>query len=121
MLLVRAGRRQRGTRSEVLFTRTFALPLGLFALAMRIYRVLPPQWDIGVSPPHLSDLAWIVAICALWTRRWWAHSLTHYWGLTLDPRAMLTPALDAPGFPHADFVDFWGQRTLVVWAAIYLA
>lgn len=121
LLLVRAGRRQRGTRSGVLFARAFALVLGLFAVAMQFYRVLPSQWDVDVSLPlHLSDLTWIVAVCALWTRRQWAYSPTYYWGLTLNPQAMITPALDAPGFPHVDFVDFWTQHVLVVWAAIYL-
>ncbi|WP_033401870.1 TIGR02206 family membrane protein [Actinopolyspora mortivallis] len=121
LLLVRAGRRHRGTRAGVLFTRAFALSLGLFAVAMQVYRVLPSQWNISVSLPlHLSDFTWIVAVYALWTHRQWAYSLTYYWGLTLNPQAMLTPALDAPSFPHIDFVDFWTQHTLVVWAAIYL-
>lgn len=121
VLLVLEGRRHRRTRGGVLFARGFALLLGLFALAMQVYRLLPSQWDMHVSLPlHLSDFTWVVAVYALWTRSQWAYSLTYYWGLTLNPQAMITPALDAPGFPHIDFIDFWTQHTLVVWAAIYL-
>ncbi|NHD16664.1 MULTISPECIES: TIGR02206 family membrane protein [unclassified Actinopolyspora] len=117
LLLVWWGRRSGG----VAFARGFACVLGVFALAMQVYRLLPSQWNIGDSLPlHLSDLAWIVAVYALWSRRRWACSLTYYWGLTLNTQAMLTPALDSPGFPHVDFLDFWVQHTLVLWAAIYL-
>lgn len=121
MLLVWLGSRHRGTRAGERFARTFAAVLLVFALAMQIYRLLPSQWDVGISLPlHVSDLAWITAVYALWSRQQWAYSLTYYWGLTLNTQAMITPALDAPAFPHIDFIDFWTQHTLVVWAAIYL-
>lgn len=110
-----------GRRGGVAFTRGFACVLGAFALTMQLYRLLPAQWNIGGSLPlHLSDLTWIVVVYALWSRRRWAYSLTYYWGLTLNTQAMFTPALNAPGFPHIDFLDFWIQHTLVLWAAIYL-
>ena len=47
----------------------------------------------------------MVAVIALWTRAHWATALTYYWGLTLNPQAILTPALDSPDFPHIDFID----------------
>ncbi len=120
-LLVWLGRKHRGTRGGVTFARAFAVAILAFALAMQIYRLLPGQWNIDISLPlHLSDLTWITAVLALWTRRQWSYSLTYYWGLTLTPQAMITPALDAPDFPHVDFIEFWTQHTLVVWAAIYL-
>jgi len=121
VLLVWWGRRYRDTRVGKAFARSFAVVILVFALSMQVYRVLPGQWDIHISLPlHISDLTWITATHALWTRSRWSYSLTYYWGLTLNPQAMLTPALDAPDFPHIDFIDFWTQHTLVVWAAIYL-
>lgn len=119
--LVWLGRRQRGTRSGQVFARVFAVVIVLFAIAMLIYRLLPSQWDVEISLPfHLSDLAWMTAAYTLWTGQRWSYALTYYWGLTLNPQAMITPALDAPDFPRIDFIDFWAQHTLVVWAAIYL-
>lgn len=118
ILLVWLGRRHRAGGT---FARTFAIAILAFALTMQVYRMLPGQWNVDISLPlHLSDLTWITAVHALWTRRQWSYSLTYYWGLTLNPQAMITPALDAPDFPHIDFIDFWTQHTFVVWAAIYL-
>lgn len=121
LLLAWWGRRHRQRWSGVALARGFAAALAMFAVTMQVYRLLPSQWNIAVSLPlHLSDLTWIVAVYALWSRRRWAYALTYYWGLTLNPQAMITPALDAPDFPHLDFLDFWVQHTLVLWAAVYL-
>lgn len=121
VLMVLLGRRQRGTGAAGAFRRLFAIVIMVFHVPLLVYNLLPSQWDIHTSLPfHLSDLSWMVAGYALWTRRPWAYALTYYWGLTLTPQAMFTPALDAPGFPHVDFVEFWGQHLLVVWATVYL-
>lgn len=120
LLLVLLGRRL-SEAEGVRFGRTFAVVMAAFLVPMLVYRLTPSQWDVHVSLPlHLCDLAWMVAAFALWTRSWWAYVLTFYWGLTLTPQAMITPALDAPDFPHLDFLDFWAQHCLVVWAAVYL-
>ncbi|GAA0515225.1 TIGR02206 family membrane protein [Saccharopolyspora thermophila] len=103
------------------FRRGFAGVVLAFNVPLLVYRQLPAQWDIAESLPlHLCDLAWMAAAVALWTRHPLAYALTFYWGLTLTPQAMITPALDAPDFPHVDFVEFWGQHLVVVWAAAYL-
>jgi hypothetical integral membrane protein (TIGR02206 family) len=118
LLLALLGRR---TRGSVVFARTFAVVIVAYALAMQVYRLLPGHWDIATSLPlHFSDLTWMTAAYALWTRRQWAFALTYYWGLTLNPQAMLTPALDAPDFPHIEFIDFWVLHTLAVWATVLL-
>ncbi|GAA4284868.1 TIGR02206 family membrane protein [Brevibacterium daeguense] len=115
------GRRLRGTRGEIVFSRLFASVLAAYALAMLVYRWLPGSFDVHVGLPiHLSDVAWMVAVIALALGSQWAFALTYYWGLTLNPQAMLTPALDAPDFPHIDFIDLWVQHILVLWAAVYL-
>src|SRR5207247_11151558 len=67
-----------------------------------------------------SDLTGMAAACTRWFRWQWAYSLTYYWGLTLVPQALISPALDAAQFPSIDFISFWGQHLLVVWAAVYL-
>lgn len=120
MVLVRFGRKNRHREHSVMFERVFAVVLLVFALTMLVYDLLPAQWHVDSSLPlHLSDLAWMAAVYALWTRSQWAFSLTYYWGLTLNTQAMITPAV-RPGFPDLDFISYWTQHTLVVWAAIYL-
>ncbi|MGP4021674.1 YwaF family protein [Saccharopolyspora sp. 5N708] len=115
------GYRHHGPRTIVWCTRVFAAVVVVFNVVLLIYRLLPAQWDIGESLPlHLCDLAWMVAAYALWTRQPLAYALTYYWGLTLTPQAIITPALDAPDFPHINFIEFWGQHLLVIWAAAYL-
>jgi hypothetical integral membrane protein (TIGR02206 family) len=115
------GRRLRGTHGEIVFSRLFASALAAYALVMLVYRWLPGSFDVHVALPiHLSDLAWMAAVVALATGSRWAYALTYYWGLTLNPQAMLTPALDSPDFPHIDFIDLWVQHILVLWAAVYL-
>ncbi|GAA2345272.1 TIGR02206 family membrane protein [Saccharopolyspora halophila] len=101
--------------------RAFALLVLGFNVPLLVYRLTPGQWDVRNSLPlHLCDLAWMVAAWALWTRRVRPHALLYFWGLTLTPQAMLTPALNSPDFPHLDFVEFWGQHLLVIWAAAFL-
>jgi hypothetical integral membrane protein (TIGR02206 family) len=120
VLLVWAGRALRGGRAEKCFTLGFAIVLLAYAGTMLIVDMLPARWNIGSSLPlHISDLTWMTAVYALCTRSAWAFALTFYWGLTLNPQAMITPAV-RPGFPDFAFIDFWLQHALVVWAAVYL-
>jgi hypothetical integral membrane protein (TIGR02206 family) len=120
VVLAALGRRFRGV-ADRRFSRTFAVVVLAFNVPLLIYQQLPAQWDIAESLPlQLCDLAWIVAAYALWTRQPLAYALLYYWGLTLTPQAIITPALDAPDFPHINFIEFWGQHLLVIWAAAYL-
>ncbi|MCI2423529.1 TIGR02206 family membrane protein [Saccharopolyspora sp. K220] len=121
VVLAVLGNRHRDARTIVLTTRIFAAVVVAFNGVLLIYQLLPARWDIAESLPlHLCDLAWMVAAYALWTRQRLAYALTYYWGLTLTPQAIITPALDAPDFPHINFIEFWGQHLLVIWAAAYL-
>lgn len=120
VLLVWAGRALRAGRAREDFTHGFAIVLAAYAGTMLIVDMLPARWSIDSSLPlHISDLTWMTAVYALWTRSRWAFALTFYWGLTLNPQAMITPAM-RPGFPDFAFIDFWLQHALVVWAAVYL-
>jgi hypothetical integral membrane protein (TIGR02206 family) len=121
VIVVGLGRRLRGSRAEVIFSRVFASVLAAYAVTMLVYRWWPGNFEVHIAlPVHLSDLAWMVAVIALWTWAHWASALTYYWGLTLNPQAILTPALNSPDFPHIDFIDLWTQHLLVLWAALYL-
>lgn len=121
LLLALLGRRHRDSRGSAVFDRTFAVVIVAWALSLQVYRFLPGNWDIASSLPlHLSDLTWMTAAYTLWTRQQWSFALTYYWGLTLSPQSMITPAIDAPDFPHIEFIDFWVLHTLVIWAAVYL-
>jgi hypothetical integral membrane protein (TIGR02206 family) len=118
--LVKLGRAQRNTPAARNFSRIFAVVVFVFPLPLVLYSMLPRQWDLANSLPlQLCDLAWMAAVCALWTQRAWAYALTYYWGLTLTSQALLTPALQFD-FPHLEFIMFWAMHWLIVWAAIYL-
>jgi hypothetical integral membrane protein (TIGR02206 family) len=121
LVLAWVGRRYRDTESAWTGARVFVVLILAFQIPIQIYYLLPPQWDLDNSLPiQVCDLAWMAAAIALWTRSWWSYALTYYWGLTLTPQAMVTPALNAPDFPDVHFIQFWGQHMLVVWAAVYL-
>ncbi len=121
LALALLGRRYRTVATAGAHARVFAAIIVALFLPLLVYRLVPPQWNLHVALPfHLCDLAWMAAAYALWSGRQWAFALTYYWGLTLTPQAMVTPALDSPDFPHLDFIEFWAQHVLVVWAAVYL-
>ena len=96
LLLVLYGRRTRGTARDRTCRRLFAAALLSFQVPLQVYSMLPPHWDLGKSLPfQLCDLAWMVAVYALWTGKGWAFSLLYYWGLTLTSQAL--PNLDFSG------------------------
>jgi hypothetical integral membrane protein (TIGR02206 family) len=118
--LVRLGRRHRGTAAADRFSKGFALTLLAVTLPLQVHYLTPGQWDLERSlPVQLCDLAWMTAIYALWSHRWWAVGLTYFWGLTLTTQAMITPDL-ASTFPDPVFLLFWTMHLLVIWSAIYL-
>ncbi|GAA5134070.1 TIGR02206 family membrane protein [Pseudonocardia adelaidensis] len=121
VLLARFGGRYRGTPTAARAGRVFAVVLVAFHLPILVYDLSPARFDIQHSLPfQISDLVWMAAAWALWTHQQWAYGLTYYWGLTLAPQAMITPALQGPDALSIDFVSFWGQHLLVLWAAVYL-
>ncbi len=120
VVLVIHGRRTRGSSLDRKTRRVFAAVLLIVQLSLQVYSMLPGQWDLGLSLPfQLCDLAWMVAVHALWTGRPWAYGLLYYWGLTLTSQAVITPQLDFD-FPHVQFLMFWFSHCLVVLAAVYM-
>ncbi|MHA6630971.1 YwaF family protein [Pseudonocardia sichuanensis] len=121
VVLARLGSRYRGGPAVAPLGRAFAVVVVAFHVPILIYDLTPARFDVEHSLPfHISDLSWMAAAVALWSRGRRAYALTYYWGLTLVPQAVLTPALDAPAAPSIDFFSFWGQHLLVVWAAVFL-
>jgi len=121
VLLVRFGRRHRDTPVAERFTRIFAVVQFAVTLGFMALWLIPPLFVLQQSLPlHLSDVLRLVTGYALWSRRPWAFALTYYWGLTLNPQALLTPNLDMDIAPIPEFVSYWLQHVLVMWAAIYL-
>lgn len=118
--LVWLGRRQRGQPAEAVTRRVLAIGVLVSAVPIQVYQLTPGDWDLGTSLPlALSDLSWMAAAYALWTRSWWASALTYYWGLTLTSQAIVTPSLGQV-FPDPRFFGFWALHLLTVWAALYL-
>jgi hypothetical integral membrane protein (TIGR02206 family) len=121
VLLVRFGRRHRGTPELETFTRTFAVAQLAVTLGFIVCWLLPPLFDLQQSLPlHLSDVLRLVTAYALWSRQPWALALTYYWGLTLNSQALLTPDLHPDIAPVLEVVSYWSQHVLVMWAVIYL-
>jgi hypothetical integral membrane protein (TIGR02206 family) len=121
VVLVRFGRRHRGTPREQRFTRIFAIVQFVVTFGFMILWLIPPFFDLHQSLPlHLSDLLRVVTGYALWSRRPWAFALTYYWGLTLNPQALLTPDLLPNIAPALEIASYWVQHVLVMWAVIYL-
>lgn len=121
VVLVLLGRRHRGTRTAERFSRALGAVLLGGAVLSLLWGLLPANFDRTQSIPlQLSDLLRFVAGYALLTRRRWAVAVTYYWGLTLNPQAMLTPSLVYVSVPAVDFASYWLLHVLVMWAPIYL-
>jgi hypothetical integral membrane protein (TIGR02206 family) len=108
VLLARLGRRHRNTPAGETFTRIFAIVQLTVTLGFMIVWLVPPLFDLPVTA------------YALWSRRPWAFALTYYWGLTINPQAILTPDLQLDIAPALEFASYWSQHVLVMWAAVYL-
>jgi hypothetical integral membrane protein (TIGR02206 family) len=121
VFLVLFGRRHRGTPTEEKFTRGFAVVQFVVTFGFMILWLIPPFFNLYQSLPfHLSDVLRVVSGFALWSRRAWALALTYYWGLTLNPQAILTPDLLPDIAPGLEIASYWVQHILVMWAVIYL-
>lgn len=119
-LLVWSGRSHPRSSAARRLGKALALAILLLTLPLQILYFTPAYWSLQRTLPlNLCDLAWMVAVIALWTHRRWAVALTYYWGLTLTTQAVLTPDL-AQDFPGPVFLLFWATHLLIVWAAVYL-
>ncbi len=119
--LVLIGRSQRGTAEARGFGKALSLAAVLVVIATQAYALLPEEISLDYSLPlQLCDLAWMVSIVALWTRRQWAYALTYYWGLTLSVQGLITPAFAGRDYPSIEYLSFFGLHLVVVWTPVYL-
>ncbi|MGH2917760.1 MAG: TIGR02206 family membrane protein, partial [Solirubrobacteraceae bacterium] len=78
------------------------------------------EWTLRrYLPLHLSDVAVLVAVAALWEPRPPLVELTYFWGLTAALQATLTPDI-GHGFPSILFFTFFITHAGVVIAALLL-
>jgi hypothetical integral membrane protein (TIGR02206 family) len=120
VVLVALGGRRNPAAGERL-GRRMAVVIVAITVPLQALYFTPAYWNIARTLPlQLCDVASVVAVVALWTRRRWAAALTYYWGLTLTTQAILTPDL-AADFPDPVFLLYWAMHVLVVWAAVHLA
>ncbi|MDQ3677057.1 MAG: TIGR02206 family membrane protein, partial [Actinomycetota bacterium] len=78
------------------------------------------EWSLDhYLPLHLSDVATILAVLALWQPRPLLVELTYFWGLTASVQATLTPDLGHT-FPDVLFFTFFVTHAGVVLAALLL-
>lgn len=120
VLLGRLGLRWRDGAGEERFRRVFAVAIPVFTVPMQVLQLLPDDFTMGTSLPlQLCDLAWMVAVYALWTRDHRATSVLYFWGLTLSIQGAVTPSLGET-FPDPRYFMFWGMHFLTIWAAVYL-
>lgn len=114
------GRWLRGTDRERTFRLGFALVIPLFTVPMQVLQLLPGDFTLGTSLPfQVCDLAWILAVVAVATRKPMVTQVLYYWGLVLVPLAIATPSLEQE-FPDPRYFMFWGMHFLSAWAAVYL-
>jgi hypothetical integral membrane protein (TIGR02206 family) len=82
-------------------------------------------WDHGTFsvsanlPLHLCDVAAVVAVAALWTRRQILVELAWFWGLAGTANGIFTPDITAP-FPTYSFLQYNIEHGAIVMAAVYL-
>lgn len=120
VVLAWVGRRLRGTARAERLGKGLAVAMLVVTVPLQLLYFTPAYFDWEKTLPlQLCDLASMISVYALWTRRPWAVALTYYWGLTLTTQAIITPDLGAD-FPDPIFLLFWAMHLLVVWAAVYL-
>jgi hypothetical integral membrane protein (TIGR02206 family) len=120
VLLVRLGRRLRGSPREPLVRRALGVAVIAFSLPTQLGQFAPGEGPFKAALPfQLCDLAWMVAAYALLVGGWRSRALLYFWGLTLSTQAIVTPSLEHL-WPDPMFVGFWGLHACTLWAAVYL-
>lgn len=121
VVLIPLGRQLRGRIAAYRVSRVFGIALLAISAINLAVGLWPANFSIGLSLPlHFSDALRFIAGYALLRRRPWAVAITYYWGLTLNPQALLTPTLTYNLTPWYDFTVYWAQHIGVMWAAVWL-
>ncbi len=111
VLVLAWGRSHRHRPREKRDRRVFAAAILLVTIPLHIYELTPGEWDLGSSLPfQLCDVAWVLAVVALWTRSWWAAGFTYYVSLSIVSQGLVTPSL-GQNFPDPRFPVFLGSAS----------
>ena len=87
-----AARRIRGTTKETFYRQMTGWVMLVLGTAWTIVSLDPSQFDIRESLPlHLCDILRPVLALGLITGNEHALTLTYYWGIILNPQAIITP------------------------------
>lgn len=112
--LVVAARRLRGLRVERMLRQIVALVLGILAIAYLAYTLRADRLVLDETLPfHLSDWLRLITPLALGTGNEFAVTLSFFWGLLLNPMALLTPDAAWVVDRRVQEVGYW----LFHWAA----
>lgn len=108
-------RRIRGTDLEAYAISIAGWALLGVSLWRMVWFLLPQNWDVENSLPlHFSDALRFIAAIALITRSRWAIAISYFWGLTLNPQALLTPHPNMLIGPSLSFFFYWGLHIAVL-------
>lgn len=92
----------------------------LLLIALVLVKAFRGRWlSLEILPLHLCDMALLLAVYALFTRSRAVAEVLWFWAGAGTILAMLTPDV-AVGFPHWQFLVFFGLHGLVVMATLVL-
>ncbi|WP_150461811.1 YwaF family protein [Nesterenkonia ebinurensis] len=117
VLVVWATRRARGTNALDKWLRCSGWVLLICSVLYTVWLLLPGNWHVADSLPlHYSDvLRFITAVALIWRLKW-AVMVSYFWGLTLNPQAMITPHPTMLVAEPVQFTFYWGLH-IAVWLA----
>jgi len=85
-----------------------------------LWYIFSGSWSLKYSLPlQLCDLAAIVSIIMLFTKKKIYFELVYFWGLGGSLQALLTPGLYYP-YPHIIFFNFFILHYFIITAVIYM-
>lgn len=121
VLAVWGARRVRGTAAEFSATRIAGWALLAVTLLRMVWFLLPAHFNIENSLPlHFSDALRFIAAIALIRRSRWAIAIVYFWGLTLNPQALLTPHPNMLIGPSVSFFFYWVLHIAVLMVPLAL-
>lgn len=104
-----AARRIKGTSRETFIRRMVGWALLVAGTAWTVISLDPKQFDIRESLPlHLCDVLRPILALGLITGNEHALTLTYFWGIILNPQAIITPDIIYYFSPHwMRFGTYW--------------
>lgn len=117
VLVLWSTRRSRGTETLEKALRISGWALLVCSVLYTGWLLLPENWHVADSLPlHYSDaLRFVTAAALIWRLRW-AVMVSYFWGLTLNPQAMVTPHQTMLAADPVQFSLYWGLH-IAVWLA----